>query len=528
MHGQFILTAMAIGFMLCQPATNSWGRGFGGGAHVGRGIGGAHGGLGGGLSGGPHGGFGGGGPSLGGHGPGGRSPNFGGHGPGGAGPSLGGAHGPSAPNFGGRSPGAGVPNFGGRSPSAGVPNFGGRNPGAGVPNFGGRSPGAGVPNLAGRSPGAGVPNFGGAAGLSGTRNNLAGAAPNRTQLGDFLGMPSDGGLHNLNSSANLGNNFDVNRAAAAGPRGGVAAGASVTGPAGNTAYRGAASGPLGGTTATRGVQGTNGAGASQRAAIGPRGTVAAGGEVHNGYGAGAAQGAAVGRYGAAGGFARVSPAGRYSSAVAVRGNFDHWDNYGSGWYTAHPGAWAATGWAAGSVWRAATWNSIDDWFGYDSSNPVYYDYGNTVTYQDNSVYVNGQDMGTTDQYYDQADQLATAGAKSNAPEDGDWLPLGVFALTKKGQTKPNVTVQLAVNKQGVIRGNYTDNNDNTSQVIQGSVDKKTQRVAFTVGSNTTNVIETGLYNLTKDEAPCLLHFGKSRTEQWDLVRLKNPKTSSSK
>lgn len=129
-------------------------------------------------------------------------------------------------------------------------------------------------------------------------------------------------------------------------------------------------------------------------------------------------------------------------------------------------------------------------------------------------------MGTTEQYYDQASDLAATGAEANAPADGDWLPLGVFALTKTGQTKPDVTIQLAVNKQGVIRGNYTDTNADTSQVIQGSVDKNTQRVAFTVGNNTTNVVETGLYNLTKDEAPCLLHFGQDRTEQWDLVRLK--------
>jgi len=33
------------------------------------------------------------------------------------------------------------------------------------------------------------------------------------------------------------------------------------------------------------------------------------------------------------------------------------------------------------------------------------------------------------------------------------------------------------------------------------------------------VIETGVYNLTKDEAPALIHFGKDRTEQWLLVRL---------
>ena len=118
--------------------------------------------------------------------------------------------------------------------------------------------------------------------------------------------------------------------------------------------------------------------------------------------------------------------------------------------------------------------------------------------------------------------LASTGANADASSGGDWLPLGVFALTKPDQTKSNVSIQLAVNKQGVIRGNYTDTATQKNQVVQGSVDKQTQRVAFTVGDNTTDVVETGLYNLTKDEAPCLIHFGKDKTEQWLLVRLQKP------
>jgi hypothetical protein len=224
----------------------------------------------------------------------------------------------------------------------------------------------------------------------------------------------------------------------------------------------------------------------------------------------------------AAGFARVSPSGRYSCATAVRGNYDHWGAYGAGWYTAHPGAWYAAGWGAGAAWRVATWDSVGAWMSYYPVQPVYYDYGNNVTYQDNSVYVDGQSVGSSEDYYNQASTLATNGAQAEAPNDsGNWLPLGVFALTQSDQTTSVVTIQLAVNKQGVIRGNYTDTNTQKTQTVQGSVDKQTQRVAFTVGDNTTNVVETGLYNLTKDEAPALIHFGKDRTEQWLLVRLKN-------
>jgi hypothetical protein len=213
---------------------------------------------------------------------------------------------------------------------------------------------------------------------------------------------------------------------------------------------------------------------------------------------------------------------RYTTATAVRTNFNHWDVYGRDWYGRYPGAWYATGWAAGAAWRACAWGTCASYCGYAETPPVYYDYGNNVTYEDNSVYVNGNSVGTAQQYYDQAANIASTGASAQAPTDGDWLPLGVFALTQSDTAKSEVTIQLAVNKQGVIRGNYTDTATNKNQVVQGSVDKQTQRVAFTVGDNKTSVVETGLYNLTKDEAPCLIHFGKDKTEQWLLVRLQKP------
>ncbi len=221
----------------------------------------------------------------------------------------------------------------------------------------------------------------------------------------------------------------------------------------------------------------------------------------------------------------MTPSNRYTSATAVRSNYDHWGVYGRGWYTDHPGAWFAAGWATGAAWRAATWNSVGAWMDYYPPTPVYYDYGNNITYENNNVYVDGQDAGTTEQYYQQASELAQSGATADAPADGDWLPLGVFALTKPGEKDSIVTIQLAVNKQGVIRGNYTDTKTNKTLVIQGAVDKKTQMVAFSVGDKKSNLIETGLYNLTKDEAPALVHVGDGKTIQYLLVRLKNDKDS---
>ena len=58
--------------------------------------------------------------------------------------------------------------------------------------------------------------------------------------------------------------------------------------------------------------------------------------------------------------------------------------------------------------------------------------------------------------------------------------------------------------------------------ISGQVDKKTQRVAWKIGSNHT-VLETSLQNLTQDVASCLVHFGADVTQTWLLVRPNNRK-----
>ena len=395
-------------------------------------------------------------------------------------------------------------------------------------------------------------------------NGNRAAAPSRNELNSFLGLPSDGGMQGLGNNPKYsfsGDNFDVNRGTATGPNGGQAAGAAITGPQGNTYGRAVGVGANGGVGAARGVQGANGAAAGRAVGVGPDGGVGAAGGVRgaNGASAGravgvgpnggaaavggvrgpnggaAARGVAVGPNGgaavaggvrgpyggAAAGFARVTPSGRYTSAAAVRTNYNHWGVYGSGWYAQYPGAWFAAGWASSTIWRACTWGTAAAYCGYSEAVPVYYDYGTNVTYEDNSVYVNGNDVGTSEQYYDQAADLASAGSTADAPADGDWLPLGVFAFCKPDQTSSDITIQLAVNKEGILRGNYTDTALDQNQVVKGSVDKSTQRAAFTVGENTA-VIETGLYNLTKDEAPCLMHLGKDQTEQWLLVRLKKP------
>jgi len=107
------------------------------------------------------------------------------------------------------------------------------------------------------------------------------------------------------------------------------------------------------------------------------------------------------------------------------------------------------------------------------------------------------------------------------------MPLGVFAVTtKEEETEPSMYMQLAVSKDGIISGTYYNSATDSGQPIQGAVDPETQRAAWTIGDNKTTVVETGVYNLTQDETPILVHFGTDRTQQWFMARLEEPEESS--
>ena len=92
----------------------------------------------------------------------------------------------------------------------------------------------------------------------------------------------------------------------------------------------------------------------------------------------------------------------------------------------------------------------------------------------------------------------------------------------EGQKTPEMIFQLAVDKQGAIHGNYYSQVTDSSTPVSGSVNKKNQRAAWHIANNKTTVIETGLYNLTKDQSTALVHYGPDKTEQFVLVRMKKP------
>jgi hypothetical protein len=198
-------------------------------------------------------------------------------------------------------------------------------------------------------------------------------------------------------------------------------------------------------------------------------------------------------------------------------------NATSAWNSAGSWAWNPSGvdaglWAA-SAWDGAGWPALSNWLGWDNVTSYPYNYGQYITYDGDNVYYGSQPAGTAQQYYQEASNLAATAPAAPPSGNLQWLALGVFGLVQGDSKTPTLTFQLAVDKAGTIRGNSANQYSDVLP-IQGAVDKHTQRVCWTIGTDKSTVYDTGLENLTKSESPILVHTGPKTTQQEMLVRLK--------
>ncbi|MCO6042762.1 hypothetical protein NG895_02470 [Aeoliella sp. ICT_H6.2] len=204
----------------------------------------------------------------------------------------------------------------------------------------------------------------------------------------------------------------------------------------------------------------------------------------------------------------------------------HPGNYDRGWYARGATAWAPVGYDAAAAWAPVTWDALANQLGYANAAPVNYNYGDNVNYANGNVNVNGQPVGTAEEYSQQAADIAQQGVEARPTDDPrQWMSLGVFGLVRDEKQQPHLIMQLNVNPDGVIRGYFTDEVTAATQPVQGSVDKQKQRASWTVGNNQHVVMEAGLYNLTQHDVPALIHKNGT-TEKWLLVRLKDPEAGS--
>ncbi len=217
-----------------------------------------------------------------------------------------------------------------------------------------------------------------------------------------------------------------------------------------------------------------------------------------------------------------TPSGQLAAqGAAVRSDAVAHPAYTPDVFRKYPDAWVPQNIVTTSLYTHPGYSNLAVGLGLNAQ-PVPYDYGGNIVVQPDAVYVNGDAVGTAENYASQASQLAAAGQTAELPANTKWLPLGVFAVVEGDQTNSDDVFELAVNQQGVIRGNYHNLRNNDVKQISGAVEKSTQREAWTIRGAKTPVYEAGVANLTKDQTPLLVHVGPGQSRQVSLIRLPQP------
>ena len=137
-------------------------------------------------------------------------------------------------------------------------------------------------------------------------------------------------------------------------------------------------------------------------------------------------------------------------------------------------------------------------------------------------------MGTAEEYAGQAQAIAQSVPEVQA-DKVEWMPLGVFALAEKDATSAEdstMFLQLAISKEGIIAGTFQNTSTDASFEVQGTIDTESQRAAWGPVDKSWPIMETGIYNLSENEAGTLLHFEDGTTQEWTMFRLEEPKEGS--
>jgi hypothetical protein len=405
------------------------------------------------------------------------------------------------------------------------------------------------------------------------QTNITGAGGNNIQRNTTVG-----GIENRGVAGRTTTGIQGQGAAGARTRAAAVGGSGAWGIRGGGAVRG---GGAGYARVAGGAVGVGRAGVAGRVGVGVRGPFGgafygrgAGFNTRTGQFFGGAAWGAVGR-----GFGRWGSYGWFG-AGAWRGG------WGGAWW---PGKWAVGAGLAYAAWNWMGWGNVGSYaYGYDSamdySTPmvspqegIYYDYGNTVYYdeQQGELYYQAppeanpapvQEMAADAAASPQPaepqqilggnyiDALNVVEDISGAPErrQEDWLPLGVYVVLTKAQAdaleketgKPvdqldinylrGPLLQLALHHTGMLAGNLillpedekvdlkalNEGKGPEPEVVEGGLDKKTELVFLRrKNSEQKTVLQTGLVNLTNPQAPGMLQKENNEVMYVVLVRL---------
>lgn len=165
-------------------------------------------------------------------------------------------------------------------------------------------------------------------------------------------------------------------------------------------------------------------------------------------------------------------------------------------------------------WRPARWTTVNNWLTWGAISPVYYE-ANYPIYltQESMIY---QDTKSDD------DSVIYREPLYNEEVEGEWLPLGVFAL---GRDENQIVIsdlflQLSLNKEGEIAGTYYNGTTDETYLAEGIVDKETQQAVLSLTDKPDSIIlSTGIYNLTQEQTEVTVTYPDGTEQTWILVRL---------
>lgn len=170
------------------------------------------------------------------------------------------------------------------------------------------------------------------------------------------------------------------------------------------------------------------------------------------------------------------------------------------WHAAHPNAWQTTHPNAGAA-AVAVWLGV----------------GHGDTYSSTVIATPATDETSAGDPSDATGpcaEMSTAPSTTPIADGGGWMPLGSFELKLDGQTVATRLIQLAVDRQGILRGTYYDIAADSTKHITGSVDKATLRASWTIGERGLAVYEMSLDALSSPEGQLTVRYANGQTATW--------------
>jgi hypothetical protein len=170
-----------------------------------------------------------------------------------------------------------------------------------------------------------------------------------------------------------------------------------------------------------------------------------------------------------------------------------------------------------------TWPNVVVWLPWRWSRPIYYYYESDgdVYYSETEDFSYLVPIDSKEQFIAEAVRLANT-PRPLSRDQSNWKSLGMFALSYDNESSdmPKEFISLAISREGAVSGAYFNQVDNEMLEIQGAVDKDSQRVAWKFVGKDWPIMESGIYNLTKEDSTLLVHTGRNSTETRVIVRLK--------